>query len=180
MADQKLEELTVKELRAKAVEMGLPEADVKLFKTKAVLIATINTIKSKEVVDLNPPESPAQVKKDQEHYLTKAEKMRDLLDKQPKVRVKIPLDIGGKEKPGVLQEFKDKKGRKQWRHVSGAVETVTLNGCKTLIPKGRYWEVPQQVADVLADAEEQTNRAGEAFSVDRIDPKTGRPVRDQL
>lgn len=58
----------------------------------------------------------------------KAERMRDALAAEPKVRILVPLSSG--EKPGVTQ-------------------SVILNGYSLYIRKGEYVEVPQSVADVL-------------------------------
>jgi len=45
-----LELLTVKELQAKLVELGMPEDDVQAFRTKAPLIASIKTLGAKEAI----------------------------------------------------------------------------------------------------------------------------------
>lgn len=58
----------------------------------------------------------------------KAERMRDFLKSQPKVRVLVPLAAG--EKAGVTQ-------------------SVILNGYSFYIRKGEYVEVPEAVAEVL-------------------------------
>jgi hypothetical protein len=58
----------------------------------------------------------------------KAERMRDALAQEPKVRILVPLSSG--EKPGVTQ-------------------SVILNGYSLYIRKGEYVEVPQSVAEVL-------------------------------
>ena len=179
-----MEEKTLKELQAEAVKLGMSEKEVKSFKSKAPLIATLKLLKKaapKEKVErvktLNPPETPQEKKQVEKMWRSKAERMRSILDKQPKVTVMIPTE--GKEKPGVLKKVII-NGREEYQHVSGAIKTVTLNGYKTIVPKGVYFQVPKQVADVLAESQKQTMAAGSNILLDRIDPKTGRPVREAL
>lgn len=176
-------ELTLKDLQVEVISLGMPEEDAKKFTVKAVLQATINALKAAKTVakvdTLNPPEDLKTAKQDNKIWLSKAEKMRDHLEKQPKVRILIPLDPGGKEKVGVVREV-IVRGRKEYVHVSGGIEIVTLNGCKTIIPKGTYFYVPQQVADVLDESNRATQQAGQDILADRIDPKTGLPVIDRL
>jgi len=176
MADKKedLNKLTVKELREMVVKLGMPEDDAENFETKRPLISTINTLRAKAVV-----ETPGQLKRDKEEYLSKAERMRAHLMKQPKVRILVPLEA--KEKPGVIKlVYNEKTKREEQVYVSGAYLPVQLNGFKTLVAKGVYQEVPQQVADVISEAQNMTAEAGRAYLIDRIDPETGKPVRDKL
>ena len=69
---------------------------------------------------------------------SKAEKMREALSKQRKVRILIPLEA--KEK-------------------AGSTESVILNGYRLNIQKGVYVDVPSQVADVIMEANNQTQKA---------------------
>jgi len=177
----KLEELTVKELQAEAVKLGMPEEDTKTFTTKAPLIATINALKASNVVKkvdtLEPKVNPKEEKQDEKRWKSKAERQQDFFDSQPKVRVLIPLDPH--EKQGVVREVMV-KGRKKIIHVSGAVWSKTFNGFMVIIPKGIYTEVSQPVADNIAEEYNQTQHAGDQWLIDRIDPQTGKPVRSQL
>lgn len=176
-----LESLTVKELQQEAVKLGMPEVDSKKFTIKAPLIATINALKATQVVKkvdtLTPPANPVEEKQVARKWRSKAEHMRSILDSQPKVRFFLPLE--GKEKQGVVREVMI-KGRKELVHVSGTIETVILNGYKTIIPKGQWVELPKQVADELANAYQMTSEAGRDLLLDRVDPNTGRTVREQL
>lgn len=176
-------ELTLKDLQIEVIKLGMPEEDAKKFTNKTSLQATINVLKAVKTVakvdSLNMHESPKITKEDNEVWLSKAERMRAHLDKQPKIRILIPLDLGGQEKVGVVREVMI-RGRKEYIHVSGAIETVTLNGCKTIIPKGVYFYVPEQVADVLDESNRATQEAGKDILADRIDPDTGRPILDRL
>ena len=63
-----LSKLSVKELRAEVVKLGMPEGDADNFETKKPLIATINTLSAKKAT-----ESPGQRKKDEKRYLSKRE-----------------------------------------------------------------------------------------------------------
>ena len=172
-----LEELTLKELKEEIVKLGMLAQDAETFSTKASLIVTINTFKVQQTVGI--VESPKQKKSDDANYDSKAQRMYEVLEKQPFIRIKLPLDIGGKEKVGVVREVMH-KNRREFVHVSGAVKSVILNGYKTLIPKGEYVEVRQQIADTLAESEKATSEAGRHLLLDRIDPETGQNVRDVL
>jgi hypothetical protein len=72
-------------------------------------------------------------------HQTKAERMKANLESQPKVRIMINL------------EGKEVRGK--------SVETVILNGYRLNIPKGVYVDVPQQVADVIANYQSATEDA---------------------
>jgi len=171
---ENLEKLTVKDLREIVVKLGMPEEDAEGFETKKPLIATINTLRAKVVV-----ETPGELKKEKEQYLSKKLRMRAILMKQPRVRILIPLE--SEEKPGVINWVMNKRtGRKEQVYVSGAYTPVQINGFKWLVPHGKYEEVPQQIADVISEAQQQTAEAGQDFLIDRDDPKTGKPVRDKL
>lgn len=177
----KLEDLSVKELQVEAVKLGISEDEVKTFTIKAPLIITINALKkSKEIkpVDtLMPPVDPKEEKQDIKRWQSKADKMRDSLESQPKVRVLIPLDPS--EKQGIVKKV-IVRGKEETIYVSGAIWSKTFNGYKVIIPKGIYTEVPQQIADNIGDEYNQTIHAGDQWALDRIDPKTGQPVKNQL
>jgi len=175
MSDKEdLTKLSVRELREVIVKLGMPEEDAEKFETKAPLIAAINTLRAQKVF-----ESPGQLKREREQYLSKAEKMRAQLMSQPKVRILVPLGVG--EKPGVIKLVYDERTKREEQvYVSGAYLPVQLNGFKVLVAKGRYQEVPQQIADVISEAQNMTAEAGRDFLIDRVDPETGNPVRDKL
>jgi len=174
MEKEDLTKLTVKELRIKLVKLGMPKEDAEAFETKKPLIATINTLRAKKAV-----ETPGQLKKDEEKYLSKKEVMRAILMKQPRVRILIPLQ--GEEKPGVIKwVLNEKRKRKEQVYIKGAYTPVQINGFKWLIPHGVYEPVPQQVADMIADSQNATINAGKDWLIDRDDPKTGKKVSDRL
>jgi len=177
----KLEELTVKQLQAKLVKLGMPEEDTKGFTTKAPLIATINTLKAaniiKKVDGLELPINPKEERQDLKKWQSKADRMREHLESQPKVRILIPLDP--QEKPGVVKKIMV-RGREEIIVISGAVWSKTFNGYRVVVPKGIYTEVSEQVADNIAEEFNQTQHAGDRWAIDRIDTATGKPVREQL
>ena len=185
-----LQLLTVKELQAKLVELGMPEDDVQAFRTKAPLIASIKTLGAKEAIikgeeeevkkvkSITEPLNPNEDRQVNKRWKTKAAAMRDRLEKQPVVSILIPLEPA--EKRGIVEWKIDKHGDKYQEHISGAVESLQLNGYKYFIPKGRYTPVPQQIAEVISRSQQQTLDAGADIKLDRIDPKTGRPYTEIL
>ena len=91
---------------------------------------------------------------DKARHLSKVQRMRAKLEKQPKIRMMIPLT--GKEKKG--QSF----------------ESVIINGYRTGHkgegtdwPKGVYINVPKQVADILEESLNQESEVGEKYALDR-------------
>ena len=184
-----LETLTVKELQAKLKELGMPEDDVMAFRTKAPLIAAIKTLQAKDAVVQEPEEvkkvasieekpNPAEDREVNKRWKNKAEAMKARLLAQEKVSILIPLEAG--LQAGVVEWRTDKNGEQYQVHISGAIESVQLNGYKYFIPKGKYVQVPRQIAEVISKAQQQTLEAGADISLDRIDPKTGRPFSEVL
>lgn len=184
-----LEELTVKELQSKLVELGMPEDDVQAFRTKAPLIAAIRTLEAKDAVSESEEETkrvasleekpnPREDREVNKNWKNKAEKMQDHLEAQEKVSILVPLEP--QEKVGVVEERVGANGRKYQVHISGAITSVTLNGFKTMIPKGRYVQVPKQIAEIISKSQQQTLDAGQHISLDRIDTRTGKPFSEVL
>lgn len=190
-----LEKLTVAELQEQLISLGMPEDDVAAFKTRAPLIASIKTLKAKEAMEkmetkvgdvpevekvatINERPNPVEDREVNKRWRNKAERMKAHLNSQKKVRILIPLEPN--EKPGVVEWRTDKNGNEYQVHISGALETVQLNGYKYFIPKGKYVEVPEQIAEVISTAQQRTLSAGSDISLSRIDPNTGRPFSDVL
>ena len=175
-----MEERTLKELQKELVKLGMPEEEAKSFNTKAQVLAVINTLDAKKAVEkvktLEEVESPAEKKAFEQQWLSKAMIMKKKLEAQPKVRFLLPLE--GSEKQGVVEWRTGKNGEKYQYVVSGSVETVQLNGYKYFIPKGIFVDIPEQVAQVLSESYKLTASAGSNISMDRIDDKTGKPMRD--
>jgi len=190
---KEIELLTVKELQAKLVELGMPEDDAKAFKTKAPMIASIRTLEAKEVVidtvkgeagevkkvaSIEERPNPSEDREVNKKWKSKAEKMKARLLAQEQVSILIPVEAH--EHAGVVEWRTDKNGQQYQVHISGAVESVQLNGYKYFIPKGIYTRVPRQIAEVISNSQQQTLEAGKDISLDRIDPNTGRPFADSL
>lgn len=173
---------SLKELKAELVANGMPAEDAELYVTKAQARAVLNTLKAKEVVtkvdSLEDKESPTEKKVFERQYMSKKETMRLKLMAQPKVMFLIPLDK--KEKPGEVVWETDKQGNQVQVHKSGAVDVVQLNGFKWIIPKGVMTEIPQQVAEELSKSMNIALSAGKSYSLDRIDPQTGKQISDIL
>jgi len=160
-------ELTLKELKAEAVKLGVPVSEADQYKTKAQVKTLINTLKAKETVQkVDELESPDVVdnKEDKDKWSNKAEVMGRALAKQPKVRMLLPLEPN--EKAGVVTTEIIRE-MEVTTLVSGAYQPVTLNGFKTHCPKGVYFSAPEQIAKVLEKAHKQTSEAGKNFLIDR-------------
>jgi hypothetical protein len=76
----------------------------------------------------------------------RAQTTKDILDRQPKVRFMIPLDMGEKK---------------------GSYHEVQINGYILRIQKGVFVDIPQSVADLLAESFDLTNEAGSEYRIDR-------------
>jgi hypothetical protein len=173
------EETSLKDLKEELVSLGMPAEDAELYVTKAQARAILNTLKAKEAVKnvdtLEDKETPQEKKVFETQYLSKKEIMRQRLMSQPKVMYMIPCEKN--EKPGVIEwRVNPKSGKDEQVYISGAVETVQLNGFKWLIPKGVMTEIPQQIAEELSKSMNITMEAGKRFAYDRIDDKTGQPL----
>lgn len=186
--------LTIKQLQQKLIEFGMPEDEVEAFKSKAPIISTLKAMSAQQAVlseeieteaeeeakadSIEDRPNPNEEREVNKKWKTKAEKMKALLLSQPKVSILVPLDPG--ERVGVVEWKEDKYGEKYQVHISGAIESVQLNGYKYFIPKGVYTPVPQQIAEVIAQSQQQTLSAGSSISLNRIDQNTGRPLNEIL
>ena len=79
-----------------------------------------------------------------------AQKMKEHLEKQPKVSIMIPFEAG--ESP--------ENGKKIPFHVN-------LNGYAQDFPRGQYIEVPQQIADIIKERLESEGKIGAQWRLDR-------------
>jgi hypothetical protein len=86
-------------------------------------------------------QAPAQVGGETAH-IGKAERMRLHLEAQPTVAIMIPLLAG---------------------EAAGSSESVILNGYRLNIRKGEYVHVPEQVARVIMESQQQTAQAIENY-----------------
>ncbi len=171
-----LEELTLNQLKEKAIALGIAETELKNFNNKSAVITMIRAIqnvKPEPVKTLEPTESTQVREQDDRKWEGKVEKMKKFLASQPTIRVLIPLDEG--EKPGEVREVNG-----QWVAVSGAVWSKTFNGYRVTIPKGKYWTVPEAIAENIEQEYHQTTHAGDQWKIDRVKPDTGEQVSKQL
>ena len=176
----KLEDLSLAQLKEKAIDTGMPKETIDVFNSKKQLIAVIESMKSKiKLVDQTKSgdESPKERRVADKSWESKRDRMGRLLEKQTKVSMQIPL--GAEKKPGVV-ESRVVKGIRVFKHVSGAVKAKTINGYTWLIPLGVMTQVPQQVYELVSNELNVIATGGREASVDRIDPKTGKPVSDAL
>lgn len=96
--------------------------------------ASTDTSDNENSVEKNPKKE----KQIAERPKTDQEIIKEKLSKQPKVRIIIPRDKGESE---------------------GSYETVQINGYTLQIMKGVYVDVPQQVAEIIMESLNQTERA---------------------
>ena len=82
------------------------------------------------------------------------QKMKDHLAKQRKVSIMIPFEAG--EKPD------------QARNITFH---VNLNGYAMDLPRGKYIDVPEQVADVIKERLESEGKIGAEWRIDRDESK---------
>ena len=132
----------------------------------------------KKVATIEEKPSPTEERLTNKLWFTKAQAMQDHLMKQKKISILVPTEPH--EKVGVVEERVGKDGRPYQVHISGAIITPQLNGFKFMIPKGRYYDVPEQIALVVSNSQQQTLSAGDHIAIDRIDERTGKPVSDAL
>jgi hypothetical protein len=91
---------------------------------------------------LKGQKAPDQPKGSVAAHIGKAERMRQHLEKQPKVAIMIPLLPGEAE---------------------GSTESVILNGYRLNIRKGDMVMVPRQVAEVIMESQQKTREAIENY-----------------
>lgn len=177
---------TLKELEQELVALGMPASDVEAakFNNKAQVIAILNTLRAKKVVEkvdsLEEKPNPSEERQIEKAWRSKAQKMWDIWMSSPMVQVLYPADPG--KKPGIVEWRKDKNGKPFQIALTppDTIEEIGVNGAKWLVPKGVMVEVPKPVADRIAERLQLTSQAGANILLDRIDEKTGRPVSEQF
>jgi len=178
----KLIDLTLKELQIRATEAGIPEVVATSFTTKPQVVAVIEALEAKKPVELVDPstsatETPKEKVNSDKEWMAKRDTMGRILEAQPKVGMAIQLEPG--EREGVV-ESRVVNGIREFKVISGAVKEKITNGYKWVIPKGVMTQVPQQIYDSVSRELNVMARIGSKQSIDRIDPLTGKPVRDAL
>jgi len=175
---------TLKELKEELIGLGMPSESVETFTTKGQIIAIMNTLKAKKVVDkvdsIEETISPSEEKQTEKAWRSKAQIMWDKWMAAPKVQILFPADPG--KKPGIVEWRKDAKGNDYQIALTPAdsIQEIQVNGAKYLVPKGVMVEVPKPVADRVAEMLMLGSQAGADILLDRIDPKTGHPMNEIL
>ena len=180
MTNEELMELTMKELKAKAVDGGMPQETVDLFTTKAQVVGVITSQTEKvKLVDQTKSgdETTKEKKSSDSAWLSKRDTMGKHLEAQPKVGMSIPLQAG--EKVGVV-ESRVVNGIREFKVISGGYKEKNINGYKWIMPKGTMTMVPQQVYELVSNEINALAMLGSKNTIDRIDPLTGKPVRSVL
>lgn len=175
-------DLTLKELQIRATEAGMPEAVANSFTTKAQVVAVIEALELKKPAQLVDPatsatETPKEKVNTDKAWLGKRDAMGRKLELQPKVGMAIQLEPG--EKEGIV-ESKVVNGIREFRVISGSVKEKIINGYKWIMPKGVMTLVPEQVYELISNELNIMAKISSKQSIDRIDPLTGKTVRDAL
>ena len=176
----KLQELSLAQLKEKAIKAGMPKETIDVFNSKKQLIAVIEGMKGKvKLVDQTKSgdETPKEKRVADKNWESKRDTMARLLEEQPKVSMQIPLDP--KEEQGVV-ESKVVKGIRIFKIISGAVIPKTINGYTWFIPKGIMTQVPEQIYELVSRNLNVIAQGGREHQLDRKDPNTGKTVRDAL
>jgi hypothetical protein len=161
LSERPLEEYTLSDLKEIAAAEGI--SGLETFDRKSQVISILTNVrmarKGDESVITPAKLSPKEEATDEKKWRADAQKMRDILHAQPKVRVMIPLEIGERK---------------------GSYHTVIINGYRMDIMKGVFVDVPEQVGKMIEESFELTARAGEELLLERVDPLTGRPMSETL
>lgn len=200
-----MEELSLEQLKEKLVELGMPQEDADNFRTKAAAQSTIEVLKAaeaKKTVDeeervktLEERPDPKEEKQVNRNWKSKAENMKAKLLKMEFVSLLVPLDPNEQVgevtwiDPETEEELSfeewfalpfDAKMRSYQKHKGGAYIAPQLNGYKYMIPKGVYTRVPLQIFQVVNESNMERIKATQYKNLDRIDPRTGQPVRESF
>lgn len=170
----------LEELQKEAVSLGMPQVDADKFDNEELLESTVNTLRAlnaSKVVSLEEKANPKEDKDTEKNWRSKADRQKAYFDSQDQVTVMIPLEPG--EKQGVV-ETRIVNGREEVFVKSGAVWSKSINGYRIVVPKGVYTPVAKDIAENISNELNQTLNAGEQWKIDRLDPQTGQPVRNQL
>lgn len=165
--ETKIEDLKYNELKALAKENGLDASGTKedlvaRIKEAGVAGVVASDDDSADTGDDDSTETPAQPaapkavneaveeKKAERELRNDAKAMKAALDKQPKVSIMIPFEVGENPETGKKVPFH-----------------VNVNGYKMDIPRGVYVEVPAQIADMIKERLESEGKIGSQWRIDR-------------
>lgn len=169
-----LEEMEMKDLQEKAIELGFPNPEI--FTVKKQLIAVIDSLEGKQKLELKKNKTETLMSRgDAKKWSGKALIMKKKLDSQEKVSVFLSLN--GKEKPGSIKEFVGENGKKKLVF-KGAIWAVVMNGHVTYVPKGIPAMVPSQVQEALGQSQAKTAVAGQEFLIDREEEHEGVTIQE--
>ncbi len=179
----------LKDIHNDLLAAGFPKDQVKGLQSKAVAQAVLDSMKKnpapavqpagkiEKVESLEEKPNPKEDKLIEQQYTSRKDIMRAKLEAQTQVPIFIPKPD---DKPAGVVKKVLVRGKTEYVHVGGEVEVFTNNGYQVIVPKGVQTYVPLQIFNQWAEAVSATQKAGSEFSVDRIDPDTGRRVADRL
>jgi len=175
-------------LKRKLIEAGMPADSVDVFTTIEQCEAVLNGMKAKAVVQkvdtLEEKANPVEERQIERQWQSKKNIMMNKWLKEEAdgkiVQFLVPLEPN--EKPGIVTWTKDKFGNKKDQIVKDgtAVEMIQENGARWYVAKGVLVFVPQSVGASLARRLRLTSEAGSQFLADRVDPATGKAIKESL
>lgn len=163
--ETKLEDMKYNELKALAKDSGLDASGTKEDLLSRLKEAGINGVvptddaegdsATETVEETAQPAEPkvneqAEDRKAETALRTDAAKMKAHLDKQPKVSIMIPFEVGENPINGKNVPFH-----------------CNLNGYALDIPRGIYVDVPRQIADMIKERLESEGKIGAEWRLDR-------------
>lgn len=182
------EDRTLKVIQAELLAAGFPKDQVKGLQSKAVAQAVLDSMTKNPVSSVKPEKvekvasieekpNPKEEKLIEQQYNSRKDIMRAKLEAQPQVPIFIPK---ADDKPAGIVKKVLVRGKTEYVKVGGETEEFINNGYVVIVPKGVQTTVPAQIFNQWAESVSATQRAGSEFSIDRIDPETGRRVGDRL
>jgi len=180
-------ERTLKVIQKELLDAGFPKDQVKGLQSKAVAQAVLDSMtknpvatakpKLEKVATIEEKLNPKEEKLIEQQYNSRKDIMRAKLEAQPQVPIFIPK---ADDKPAGIVKKVLVRGKTEYVKIGGETEEFINNGYVVIVPKGVQTTVPAQIFNQWAESVSATQRAGSEFSVDRIDPETGRRVGDRL
>lgn len=104
---------------------------------------------AKPTIGLSPVQERVEQQKADQALKQSAKEMKAALDKQPKVSIMIPFEVGENAENAKNIPFH-----------------VNLNGYAMDIPRGTYVDVPMQVADLIKERLESEGKIGRQWRID--------------
>jgi hypothetical protein len=178
-------EKSLKALKEEAIALGFPEDALKSIGSRPSVQAIIDTIKkgssakapTEKVETIEEKPNPAEEKQVEKILNSRKGIIFRKLESQPQVPLFIPKQ--DEQPEGVVKTIM-RRGIREYIHVGGSVQHFTINGYTVIVPKGVETLVPMQIHQMWSDSQMRTQRAGQEFSENRIDPRTGNPFKNRL